>query len=380
LRERNREMLIGVEGRTLQGPRYGVGRYLSSLLRELVELGDHDYLIYLSEPIEPLDFSSRNLAFEILEHAPSLLWRHGRLPMAMKLDKVDLHFSPSYFLPLVKVCPSVVVVHDLIIKVHPEWFVKDSRFRFDDLFWREVKKAEAVITVSEYSKKDIVDVLGVDPQRVTVVPEAADKIFHPLRTKTRLREVREKYGLREGFLFTAGALHTRRNFVRLIQAAGQADRLLDGDLQLLILGSPADFSLPIDIQGEAARCGLEGRVIQVEFVSDQELLSLYNACGLFVYPSLYEGFGLPVIEAMACGAPVACSNTTSLPEVAGDAAVYFDPLQIEDIAGAIVSIISDDERRREMARAGKKRAKSFSWEKAAEQTLSVFEQAVEYGK
>jgi len=373
-------MLIGVEGRTLQGPRYGVGRYLSSLLRELVELGDHDYLIYLSEPIEPLDFSSRNLAFEILEHAPSLLWRHGRLPMAMKLDKVDLHFSPSYFLPLVKVCPSVVVVHDLIIKVHPEWFVKDSRFRFDDLFWREVKKAEAVITVSEYSKKDIVDVLGVDPQRVTVVPEAADKIFHPLRTKTRLREVREKYGLREGFLFTAGALHTRRNFVRLIQAAGQADRLLDGDLQLLILGSPADFSLPIDIQGEAARCGLEGRVIQVEFVSDQELLSLYNACGLFVYPSLYEGFGLPVIEAMACGAPVACSNTTSLPEVAGDAAVYFDPLQIEDIAGAIVSIISDDERRREMARAGKKRAKSFSWEKAAEQTLRVFEQAVEYGK
>src|SRR4030042_4564830 len=238
-------MLIGVEGRTLQGPGYGVGRYLTNLLRELIAAGEQEYIVYLSEPIKSFDFSSPNLAFKILEHAPSLLWRHARLPLAMKLDRVDLHFSPSYFLPLVKVCPSVVVVHDLTIKVQPEWFVKDSRFRFDDLFWRKVKKAEAVITVSEHSKKDIVEVLGVEPERVTVVPEAADSFFHPIRGKAGPRKIREKYGLREGFLFTAGAIHSRRNYLRLIQAVGKADRLLGGDLQLLILRSPAALRPPV---------------------------------------------------------------------------------------------------------------------------------------
>jgi glycosyltransferase involved in cell wall biosynthesis len=345
-------------------------------LREMVRLQGHEYTVYLSEPIKPLDFSSPNLRFKIISHAPSLLWRHARLPLSMRRDRVDLHFSPSYFLPLVKVCPSVVVVHDLTIKVHPEWFLEDRRFRFDEMFWREVEKAERVITVSHHSKMDIVEVLGVDPEKVTVIGEAADIIFHPVDDEARLEAVREKYGLREGFLFTAGAVHTRRNFIRLIQATAQADRLLGGDLQLLILGSPAAFSLPIDIQGEAKRCGLQGRVIQVEFVSDEELLALYNACGLFIYPSLYEGFGLPVIEAMACGTPVACSDTTSLPEVAGDAAVYFDPEEVEDIAGAIVSIMSDDERRAELRLAGMERAASFSWGKAAERTVQVFEEAI----
>ncbi len=369
-------MLIGVEGRTLQGPRYGVGRYLTNLLREMVRHEEQDFIVYLSEPIEPLDFSSHNLAFELLSHAPSLAWRHARLPLAMLIDHVDLHFSPSYFLPLIKVCPSVVVVHDLTIKVHPEWFARDTRFRFDDFFWREVKKAERVITVSRHSKKDIVEVLGIDPQRVTVIYEAAARIFHKVEDESTLREARERFGLSKGFLFTVGAVHERRNFKRLIQAMGRAQRLLDDRLQLLILGSQADFSHPIDIQGEAERCGLAGNVIQLEFVSDEELMYLYNACGLFIYPSLYEGFGLPVMEAMACGAPVACSNTTSIPEVAGDAAVYFDPYEVEDIAGAIVELISDDDLRRQQGGLGMRRAEGFSWAKAAEETIVAFEEVV----
>ncbi len=370
-------MIVGVEGRTLQGERYGVARYLSNLLRNLVEVGgDHRYIIYLSRPIDSPDFDSDRLELKVLGKAPSLLWRHARLPLAMRHDRVDLHFSPSYFLPLFKVCPSVVVVHDLIIKVHPEWFEKDRRFRFDDLFWREVKRAERVITVSEHSKGDIVKYLGVDPGRVVVIQEAADAFFQPVHDQDRLAEVRDRFGLGEGFIFTAGAVHTRRNYPRLVEAAAEAGRRLGGDLELLILGTPADFSTPIDIQAEARRCGLQGKVIHVPFVSDDDLLSLYNACGLFVYPSLYEGFGLPVIEAMACGAPVACSNTTSLPEVAGEAAVYFDPQKVEDICEAIAGVIGDEQQRRELRDAGLARAASFSWRRAAEQTLEVFEEAI----
>ena len=369
-------MIIGIEGRTLQGERYGVARYLMNLLREMVgSEEDNRYIIYTSEPIEPLGFTSPKLDVKAITMRPSLLWRHLRLPLAMRRDGVDLHFSPSYFLPLVKVCPAVVVVHDITFKVHPEWFVMDRRFRFDDLFWREVAKAERIITVSEHSKRDIVRVLDVGPERVTVIGEAADAFFVPVRDAEKLREARERFGLEPDFLFTAGSIHTRRNLERLIEAVSAAAGALDAPLQLLILGTPAPFSPPVDIPGTARRCGMEERVKHVQYVSEEDLLLLYNACGLFVYPSLYEGFGLPVIEAMACGAPVACSNTTSIPEVAGDAAEYFDPESVEEMAAAIQMVMGDPALREELSRAGMERAATFSWRKAAGETLAVFAEA-----
>ncbi len=370
-------MKIGVEGRTLQGERYGVARYLINLLRNLVELeGEEEYLVYLSQPIKPLDFSTPRLDFKVIGHAPGLAWRHLRLPLAMRRDKVDLHYSPSYFLPLLKSCPSVVVVHDLTFKVHPEWFAQDRRFRYDDLFWRKVKGAERIVTVSEHSKHDIVDVLGVEPSRVTVIHGAADALFRPVRDEERLAAVREKYGLAPGFLFTVGAIHTRRNLERLIEAVSNASHELGEELQLLILGTPAPFTPPVDIWGTARRCGMEDRLKHVEFVPEEDLLLLYNACGLFVYPSLYEGFGLPVVEAMACGTPVVCSNVTSLPEVVGDAALLFDPLDAEEMAQAVVRALSDSALRDELRRAGKARASSFSWRRTAEETLRVFREVL----
>ncbi|MBC7253840.1 MAG: glycosyltransferase family 4 protein [Actinobacteria bacterium] len=366
-------MVVGVEGRTLQGRRYGVARYLINLLRELVSLeGEEEYVVYLSRPIGPLPFASPRLRERILARAPGLTWRHLRLPLAMRREGVDLHFSPSYFLPLVKVCPAVVTVHDLTFKAHPEWFAADRRFLFDDLFWREVRRAERIITVSEHSKRDIVEFLGVDPQRVAVIPLAPDPGFRPLDDERALAAVRERYGLRPGFLFTAGSIHTRRNLERLIEAASMAEAELGRELQVLILGTPAPFTPPVDIQGTARRCGMEGRVVHLEYVTEEDLLRLYNACGLFVYPSLYEGFGLPVVEAMACGAPVACSRATSIPEVAGEAAVYFDPLDVEDMARVLVSLLSDPRELERLARAGPRRAAEFSWRRTAEETLRVF--------
>lgn len=369
-------MIVGIEGRTLQGRRYGVARYLVNLLRELVALeGDEEYILYLSRPIDPLPFNSSRLRERVLTRAPGLTWRHLKLPLAMRRDGVDLHFSPSYFLPLLKVCPAVVTVHDLTFKVHPEWFAADRRFLFDDLFWREVRRAERIITVSEHSKRDIVEILGVDPSRVSVIPGAPEGHFQPLRDKERLDAVRQRYGLRPGFLFTVGSIHTRRNLERLIQAVSLAGREAGGEPQLLILGTPAPFTPPVDIWGTARRCGMEGRVIHLEYVTEEELLCLYNACGLFVYPSLYEGFGLPVVEAMACGAPVACARATSLPEVAGEAAAYFDPLDVEDMARVLASLLTDHEEQERLSRAGVERAAGFSWRRAAEQTLRVFREA-----
>jgi len=368
---------IGIEGRALQGERYGVARYLANLVQRMVEIDEsHCYIIYHSAPVKPLEIPSPALEYRLIKMRPSLLWRHLRLPLAMRQDHIDLHFSPSYFLPLIKVCPYVVVVHDLIIKAHPQWFAADRRFRFDDFFWREVRKAERIITVSEYSKGDVVRFLKVDPAKVAVIHEAADDAFRPTNDTASLTKIRGKYGLPENFIFTVGAIHTRRNLERLIQAVSLAERGLGQNLTLLILGSPAPFSPPVDIWGVAHRCGLDGRVLNMGYLADEELRLLYNACGLFIYPSLYEGFGLPVIEAMACGAPVACSGVTSLPEVAGEAAVFFDPTSVEEMAETIVSVLGDDRLRKKLTEAGIKRASCFSWYKAARETLEVFEEAV----
>jgi glycosyltransferase involved in cell wall biosynthesis len=368
-------MRVGIEGRTLQGRRYGVARYLSNLLRNIVAI-DHDdqYVIYLSEPIEPLGFASDNLATQVIKGWPSLSWRHLGLPRAMRSGGIDLHFSPSYFVPLRKVCPCVVVVHDLTFKAHPEWFARDWRMRFDSLFWGAVGKAERIITVSEYSRSDIVRMLGVEPERVTAIPEAADELFRPISDEARLRAVRDRFGLPPGFVFTVGAIHTRRNLERLIEALALSRDSTGDEVFLLITGTPAPFSPPVDIDGTAERCGLTGRVRHVEYVSDEELLLLYNACGLFAYPSIYEGFGLPVIEAMACGAPVVCSNVTSIPEVAGDATLYFDPEKTEEIAEAISSVLVDETLRSRLSKAGLERASQFSWRRTAEETLEVFKQ------
>lgn len=366
-------MKIGVEGRTLQGRRYGVARYLKNLLRELVAIDrENEYVVYLSEPIEPLGFSSERLSMKVMGGGPSIAWRHLRLPRAMRSDGVDLHFSPAYFLPLIKVCPSVVVVHDLTFKVHPEWFARDWRMKFDEIFWREVKKADRILTVSEHSRGDVVRLLGVDPSRVTAIPEAADEQFHRVTDAERLEGVRKKFGLPEGFVLTVGAIHTRRNLERLIEAMSISRDRTGEDVFLLIIGTPAEFSPPVDIPGTAARCGLAGRVLHVEYVSEEDLLLLYNACGLFAYPSIYEGFGLPVIEAMACGAPVACSNVTSIPEVAGDAVLYFDPEKTEEIAEAISSVLADETLRSRLSKAGIERASLFSWRRTAVETLAVF--------
>jgi glycosyltransferase involved in cell wall biosynthesis len=367
-------MKIGIEGRTLQGRRYGVARYTQNLLCQFVEIDpDSEYIVYLSEDIEPLGFSSSSLRLEVIgsERIP-LAWRHIHLPLAMRQESVDLHFSPSYFLPVFTVCPSIDVVHDLYFKAHPEWFVRDKRMRFDDLFWRVVKKADRIITVSEHSKKEIERFLAIDPDRVSVIYEAADERFEPLRDEALLASVRRKYGLDEGFLFTAGSIHTRRNLEGLIDAVGRAGREMGGVSDTLHPG----YAGPVQSAGghRAGRgVGGPGRKghpqgVRVRGRDAAPVQRVRHVC----LPFDIRWVGLPVIEAMACGAPVACSNVTSLPEMGGDAVVYFDPMDVEGMAGAISRVMSDDALRESLSEAGIRRAATFSWRRAAEETLVVF--------
>ncbi len=369
-------MRIGVEARTLQEARYGVARYLTNILTSCLELDeDNEYILYLSEPIPrsnlPIPEGNR-VRYSIIQARPSILWRHWALPMQMRRDKCDLHFSPSYFVPLLKVCPDVVVVHDISFKAHPEWFAKDRRMIFDSIFWRKVMKADAIVTVSQYSKEEIVKHLQVDPDKIRVILESADNKFVPLRDEGRLSLVKEKYGLPQDFVLTVGALHTRRNVPRLLAALACLEKKIGSPVNLLIIGSQAPFSPIVDISVLADEAGLRGKVLHIDYVSEEDLLLLYNAGTMLAYPSLYEGFGLPVLEAMACGLPVACSNVTSLPEVAGSAALYFNPYDIDEMAAVIGQIWNEPRRRSEMSCAGIEQASCFSWRRAASELLMLF--------
>lgn len=374
-------MRIGVDARTLQATRYGVARYLTNILINCLELDErNEYILYLSASMPPADYpipEGDRLRYSVLHARPSILWRHLALPLQMHKDKCDLHFSPSYFVPMLKVCPYVVVVHDISFKAHPEWFAKDKRMIFDGIFWRKVAKAEAIVTVSEYSKTEIIKHLGVDEDRIRVILEDAGGNFIPLREEVQLSAVKERYGLPRDFVLTVGALHTRRNIPRLLEALARLEAETNSPIDVLVVGSQAPFSPPVDIAEIASQVGLRGRALHVDYISEEDLVLLYNACTMLAYPSLYEGFGLPVLEALACGTPVACSNVTSIPEVAGNAALYFDPCDIDDMAKALGQVWNEPDRRDELRKAGLERASLFSWREASRELLSLFGEVLE---
>ncbi|MBN2167831.1 MAG: glycosyltransferase family 4 protein [Actinobacteria bacterium] len=369
-------MRIGVEGRTLQGNRYGVARYLTNMLNHLQEIDpENEYILYTSRPIDRSGLPDK-IIVKTIRMKPGILWRHLRLPLAMLRDRVDLHYSPSYFVPMLKLCPTIASVYDITFKVHPEWFAGDKRFRFDEIFWWRVKKAERIVTCSLHSKNDITKILEVKPSRVKVIYPAADDVFGPVDDKKLITGIKQKYGVEGKFLFTAGAIHTRRNLKRLIEALALARESTGLDLKLLILGEEAPFTPPVDIEGTAKKHGVEDCIVRAEYVPEQDLLLLYNACDLFVYPSLYEGFGLPVIEAMSCGTPVACSSITSIPEVAGDAAIYFDPANVQEMADAVSRGLNDDTLRKNCRQKGMERASRFSWRNSASELFELFNEVM----
>lgn len=365
-------MKIGIEGRTLQGHRYGVARILLNTLRTLAEIdGENRYILYTSGPVDDAGLPG-SIEVRTIHMKPGILWRHLRLPLAMMKDGIDLHFSPSYFVPLLKVCPNIVSVFDITFKVHPEWFTESKRFKFDSIFWKKVKKAECILTCSQYSKNDIVRLLGVPESNVRVIYPAADEIFKPVKDDKEIHRIKEKYGITGKFLLTVGAIHTRRNLEKLIEAFAVADSKLDVSPELLIIGEKAPFTPDVDIEGTAKRFGVEDRIKRAEYVPENDLMLLYNACDLFIYPSLYEGFGLPVIEAMSCGTPVACSNVTSIPEAAGEAAIYFDPDNTGEIADSIARGMTDVTIREQCSRMGLEQASRFSWRRSAMELLDIF--------
>jgi glycosyltransferase involved in cell wall biosynthesis len=372
-------MRIGIDARSLGQKGLGVGRYLSNLLKHYPELDrSNEYLLYLKEgkPSAALSgFSSKTISLPLLNY--NFAWLNLRLPFELVRDRIDLFHCPFYGLPVYQPCPMIVTIHDIIYEIHPEWFPKLRGASFRFLSRWGAKTARKIIAVSEHTKKDIIERYHVPEERIEVIYEAPDDMYKPVKDEALLRKTKLKYNITKDFLIHVGAIHKRRNIISLLKVF---KRLRQGgrDLQLVLVGS---IQWPfIDLKRLLVDMGLRDDVGHLGFVPDEDLVCLYNAAMIFVYPSLYEGFGLPLVEAMACGTPVAASNVSSIPEVVGDAGILFDPYNEDEIFDSIKGVLDDKNARDALVSKGLSRAKQFSWVRAAKQTIELYNNAVSKGR
>jgi glycosyltransferase involved in cell wall biosynthesis len=286
-------------------------------------------------------------------------------------DRPDL-LHVQYTAPLGCSVPVVVSVHDVSFLEHPEYFPWERALQLQWTVRRTVRRAARILTGTEFSRASILRAYGdLDEDKVVTVPNAAASDFRPVSRDWAAARVREHFSIPTPFLLSVGDLQPRKNQIGLIRAFARLVRAYPQFKHNLVLaGKETWFAERVH---EAARdSGVAERIRFFGFVSDQDLLQLYNACDLFVFPSFYEGFGLPALEAMACGRAVVCSNTSALPEVVDGAAILFDPYSIDEMVRAIADLLLDPELKARMERLGLQRAAHFSWQKTAAKTLGVF--------
>jgi glycosyltransferase involved in cell wall biosynthesis len=345
--------------------------YIRSLLNAFdTAAPEASFLAYVSGRAAAKSLPRR---FETRQIARNPFLRLGfDLPRKLREDRPAL-LHVQYTSPLRCPVPTVVTVHDVSFLQHPEYFTWWRANQLRITVARSVRQAARVLTISDFARRTIVEAYGLAPNQITVIPAAANPFFRVANRAKAVRRVEEFYGIREPFILTVGDLQPRKNHIRLIGAFARfVSQNPSTPHRLVIAGKNTWYS---DRIVEAARrSGMADRISFVGFVPDENLLDLYNACDCFAFPSLYEGFGLPILEAMACGRAVVCSNRASIPEVAGEAGTAFDPTDEQDIANALASILQDPERRARMERLGLNRAAQFTWRKAAEQTLEVYRQ------
>jgi glycosyltransferase involved in cell wall biosynthesis len=369
-----RTLTVGVDARSLVGQPTGVGRYVKNLVRAMAA-ADAAPTLRLYLPAEPgPDLRAEGIQRAVLRMPPGpldnvFIWNHVRLPLHLLRRRVDLLHGTFYTLPALCPCPAVVTIHDITFDLHPEWYAPRARLAFSGFAASSARKARHVLTVSECSRRDILRAYSLPADRVTAVPLAPDPEFRSVEDPGELARVRAAHELGEEYLLHVGSITPRRNLPRLLEAFASV-RSRAPHLTLALAGRVEPPSLPLE--GEIEKRGLRGAVRLLGYVSPADLPALYSGAAAVVYPSLYEGFGLPVLEAMACGAPVLASATSCFPEVAGDAALLVDPLDAEAMSAGIWSLLSDMPLRSTLVQRGRARAATFSWERAARETLAVY--------
>src|SRR5499426_1250684 len=374
-------MRIGIDAHAIGARQGGNETYIANLIKSLAEIdGDNLYTIYLANAgaaaqwRESFTTRYKNFSVRLLPPPTPLV----RVPVYLTYElfrrPVDV-LHVQYTAPPFCRMPVVVTIHDLAFERMPETFTRRGSFQLKLTVRRTAKKAARIATVSEYSRQDLLSVYKLPPENVVVTYNGVESHFTPRPlTPTETEEIRGRFGIARDFLLAVGSLQPRKNLVRLIRAyAKLRNERADFTPQLVIVGRR--LWLTHEIFDEVKRHRWADDVILTGYVADADLPALYRAAKAFVYPSLFEGFGLPPLEAMACGTPVVTSDISSLPEIAGDAALLIDPNDERALANALIEIMNNDRLRAELRVKGIAQAKKFTWRDAAEKTLRLYQEA-----
>lgn len=378
-------MRIGINARYLQSSRSGIAQYIFYLLSNLKTVDTkNDYTLFLGSDKQvsgdilnfgfPLDVSG----FPTTNQALKIAWQHIYLPRRIKELKIDVFHEPTFISPFFKQCPTVITVLDLAYRFLPDCYTLRNRLYLDKLMKHSIDTSDAVIAISENTKRDILLNFKIPENKVKVVYLAVDETFCPVDNskKEEILRVKSKYNITGDFIFTVSLISPRKNLVTLIKAFALLKQKGKIGHSLVIAGKKG--WLFNEVFEAAASCGYEKDIIFCDFVPQDDLVMLYNAADVFVYPSLYEGFGLPLLEAMACQCPVVASNNSSIPEVCSDAAVLVDPYDAAGFSDAIYRIISDRPLKDSLIKKGRERVANFSWKKAAQETVKVYNNITNY--
>lgn len=374
-------MRIGIDFTAAIQQRAGIGRYTRELVRALAGLDDvNQYVLFqahlgaqVTAGTWPANFRIRSIP--VTDHWLSIFWQRLRIPLPVETFTgcIDIFHSPDFVLPPVWRAHTVLTIHDLSFLTTPETFEPGLQAYLTQAVPRAVARAGHILADSKSTRDDLVAYLGVAPDRITVAYPGVDPDFRPLDDRS-IKAVCDRYRLTRPFILSVSTLQPRKNYPALIEAyarlksmGGQAT-----ELSLVVVGSKG--WLYQEIFETVERLGVSDQVRFLGFVRDEDLPALYNAAEVFALPSLYEGFGLPVLEALACGTPVVTSNVSSLPEVAGDAALLVSPHDVEALSQALYRTLTDRELRVTLRRRGLIQARRFTWQQTASIVAGVYRQ------
>lgn len=373
-------MIIGIDGNEANvQKRVGISEYAYQLLEQFAsfEFAKHkniNFVVYLKDKPKNLPPESKNWHYRVLK--PGKLWTQWRLPLDLYVHKPhpDVFFSMTHYAPRFSPVPTVVAVMDVAYMRFPELFNANDLYQLRNWTNYSVKNAKKVLTISNSSRDDIIKAYRTPVEKVVTIYPGIKNMLSLEPRVFSMNQLKTKYHIADNFILFVGTLQPRKNIVRLIEAFSKVKKQESEtkDLNLVIIGRRGwQYE---EILAAPEKYGVADEVKILENVSDDELDVFYQHALCYVLPSLYEGFGLPVVEAMQRGCPVITSNVSSLPEAGGDAALYVDPENVDDIAEKIMQLVTDKKLRHELIEKGKKQIQKFSWEKAAKETLDVLQE------
>jgi glycosyltransferase involved in cell wall biosynthesis len=365
---------IGIDARKLHD--FGIGTYIRNLLRHLGRLDRKTEFVVFCRPEDRETLSSigENFRPVVESSANYSIAEQLRIPLALKREGVTLFHAPHYVLPPLVRCRSVVTIHDCIHLMFPQYLPNRMALAYARTsIGLAARRATRVMTVSESSKRDILRFVDVEPDRIDVIYNAYDERFGIEPRENDVVRVRERYQLHDEFVLYAGNVKPHKNLERLIDAFSLVRKRGLDHLKLVLIGD--EISKYAALRRAVHQHQLHKYVRFLGYLPQETLAVMYRLAGVFVFPSLYEGFGLPPLEAMASGTPVVTSNVSSLPEVAADAAVLVDPYDPGAIADGIELVLTNEDLRADLRRRGLARARQFSWEQSVRRVREIYSEA-----